>query len=227
MKKIIVTFGILLFANMAYALTTETFENTDKNSVKSGISKYILLRGGKLNYGNDYMSDSYTAYETVQTSRGTVFYTYVFNLSENNGNTKLNLSIFKNIQGTSPSPVGIEHEQKTMDAIKASVRGRYLYGLGFDFEKYFYNGNTIVAPKGKETGIVLTKVKYDALKQGLRQGDVIVEINGVPLSEIPLDKFANILYANTMSDILELTYLRDGIKHKVNLTPRPSVNKTF
>lgn len=227
MKKIAVLLTLLCTISIANAQVSDVFLNMDENAVKSGISKYILSKGGKVNSSEMYDSNTFHAAEIVSTSRGAFKYTYVFNVSPQGENTRLDMAIYKEAYGMSPVAVDTSIEQGIMEIIKKTVQGRFLYGLGFEKETVTYNGKSYKIPKGRETGIVLTAAKYDAAKQGLMIGDVIVAIDGVPLNQIPINKFATALHANNMTDTLNLTCTRAGRTFQVTLTPRPSNVKKF
>ena len=226
MKKIL-TALLLTTATVSHAQVSEFFNGMDSNSLKAGISKYILTRGGNINHGESYSSNTFQAVEQIKTKRGTYTYNYLFNLTPNEEGTKLDLVVYEAVYGSQPRQTSLENEQKIMEAIKVAVKGRLLYGLGFDFASYDYEGRKIKAPKGKETGIVLTAVKYDALKQGLMAGDVIVEINSVPLKDIPLVEYASVLNAKTVTDTLTLTCKRKNEIIKVTIKPRLTNNRVF
>lgn len=227
MKKIFLALILFISSNLAYATTTEVFDGMDENALKAGISKYILTRGGVVNHGESYSSNTFQAVEQRHTKRGIYTYNYVFKLTPLDESTRLDLTVYYSAYGMAPKNVEPYDEQKIMEAIKGAIKGRLLYGLGFDFDTYTYEGGKIKAPKGRETGIVLTTVKYDALKKGLMAGDVITEVNGVPLNKIPLKEYATILNAKSMTDTLNLTVKRNGNLINVTLTPRLSNNRTF
>lgn len=226
MKKFL-TLLILSMTSASYAMTSEFFENTDVNAVKAGISKYILTKGGKIDHGESYDANTFQAFEQIQTKYGTYIYYYAFNLVPSNNGTRLDLIVSKASQGSKPSMVDEETEKKVMEKIKASLKGRFLYGLGFEFEIYNTPEGKIKAPKGRETGIKLTAVKYDALKKGLMAGDIITEINGVPLNQIPIKEYAVILFAQNMTDSITLTYKRGKETGVVTLIPRSSNTRVF
>lgn len=225
MKKILI--ALLLTTSACYAQVSEFFDGMDENAVKAGISKYILTKGGSISHGESYNSNLIKATEVVVLNRRNHVYNYIFNLTPNQNGTRLDLSVFESKYGSSPANAGIDIEQKVMNNIKTSIKGRFLYGLGFDFANYTENNITYKAPKGKDTGIVITAVKYDAMKKGIIAGDRIIEINDTPLKDIPLEQYATILHAKTMTDTLNLTLKRGDSTYKVILTPRLSNNRTF
>lgn len=227
MKKIFIAALLLTGLSAAQAQVSEFFPGMDENAVKSGISKYIISKGGKVNSSEIYSSDTFHAVEVVQTSRGTFKYNYTFNVAPQGDGSRLDMSIYKEGYGIESASVGSSIEQGIMEIIKKNIQGRFLYGLGFEKETVSYNGKTYKIPKGRETGIVLTAAKYDAAKQGLLVGDIITEIEGVPLNEIPINVFATALHAKSMTDTLNLTCKRAGRTFNVTLTPRPSTVKTF
>ena len=227
MKKIL-TLGILLITGASYAQTSEFFGGMDSNAVSAGISKYIITRGGKVSRGEGASSNIIQAVEQIRIKNVLYTYNYVFKLTPEDKGTKLDMIAYKSAYGSKPAEVDILTEQKIMEAIKGSIKGRFLYGLGFEYSTYNDADGTIIkAPKGREKGIVLTNVKYDALKQGLMPGDVIIEINKTPLNEIPLKEYASVLNAKSITDTLNLTIKRGGQNFNVDLKPRMSNNKTF
>ena len=209
MKKIFLALILFVSSNLAYATTSEVFDGMDENALKAGISKYILTRGGVVNHGESYSSNTFQAVEQRHTKRGIYTYNYVFKLTPLDESTRLDLTVYYSAYGMAPKNVEPYDEQKIMEAIKGAIKGRLLYGLGFDFDTYTYEGGKIKAPKGRETG------------------DVITEVNGVPLNKIPLKEYATILNAKSMTDSLNLTVKRNGNLINVTLTPRLSNNKTF
>lgn len=226
MKKIMIL-ALLCLTGASYGTTSEFFNNMDSNALKAGISKYIITKGGKISHGASYEANTFQGVEQVQTKHGTYTYNYIFNLVPEEGGTRLNLTVLESSYGSTPRNTDSVTEQKIMEGIKNSTKGRFLYGLGFEFDTYDSKNGKIKAPKGKDTGIKLTAVKYDALKKGLMPGDLIIEINDTPLVDIPIEEYATILHARTMTDTLTLTYKRNGEIHKVTLTPRLSNVKVF
>ncbi len=228
MKKIYLGL-ILLFFTLApsYSMVQETFMGVDTNSLKAGISKHILTRGGKVIHNNSYEANNFQGMETLRTEDGIYNFYYSFNLVPIQDGTRLDLIVYKGMNGDKPQPADLKTEQKTMERIKSSIKGRYLYGLGFEFDYYDTPNGKIKAPKGRDKGIKLTAVKYDAQKKGLMAGDIITEINGVSLDEIPIEKYAVILNANSMSDSITLTYKRRGQTGQVTLIPRLSNARVF
>ncbi len=226
MKKIIL-FSILFTVNPVFAHVSEVFQGQDINMVKAGISKYILQKGGAIDHGGSYESNSIRAMEKVREKYGTYSYIYSFNITPLENGVKVDLSGVKKLSGGEAQPLGEEIERIVMNNILNSSKGRFLYGLGFDFDYYNTQTGSIKAPKGKETGIKITNVKYDAQKQGLQAGDVIVKINGRYLKDIPIDEYAAILHAKSLTDTVELTYIRNGIEKTVILSPRLSNPKVF
>lgn len=227
MKKTIIAAMILFAALPAFSTTSEIFENQDVNAVKAGIAKYILTKGGKIYHGKSYEANTFQAVEQVYSGYSSFTYNYIFNLTPVSNGTRLDLSVLKSSSGSKPVSADILTEQKIMENIKNSAKGRFLYGLGFDFDTYDTANGKIKAPKGREEGIKLTAVRYDAAKKGLLAGDIITEINGVPLKQIPIEEFATALNAKTMTDEINLTFIRNGKKNSVTLIPRLSNNKTF
>lgn len=226
MKKILII-AFLFITGVCYAQVSEFFDGMDENAVKAGISKYILAKGGNISHGESYNLNVIQATEVVVLNKKNHIYNYIFNLTPNQNGTKLDLSVFESKYGKSPVSAGIDIEQKVMNNIKTSIKGRFLYGLGFDSANYTENNITYRAPKGRDSGIVITAVKYDAMKKGIIAGDRIIEINDTPIKDIPLEKYATILHAKTMSDTLNLTLKRGDSIYKVILTPRLSNNRTF
>jgi len=222
MKKILI---LILCAICAptYAATSEFFENTDVNAMKAGISKYLLTRGANIFHNNSYEANDFQAAEIVRTGTySQSSYNYAFNLTPNGKGVILTVAAIKD--GGSEDNI---METKLIQNIRQSMTGRFLYGLGFEFDYYDTVNGKIKAPKGKETGIVITGVKYDALNKGLMAGDIITEINNVPLSKIPMEEFSTILFAKSINDTIKLTYKRGNTTNKVNLTPRASNRKVF
>ncbi len=213
----------LFFSQASYSMTQEFFENVDVHSLKAGVSKFLLIRGAKVFHNESYEANTFQAVELVRVGQySTAQYQYAFNLSPMKNGTRLDLIAIK--QGSGNDPV---MEAKLMELIKQSMQGRFLYGLGFDFDNYSTSKGNIKAPKGKNTGIKITAVKYDALKKGLQAGDVIIEINDVPISEMPIDEYATALFAKSINDSITLTYKRGAETKKVTLIPRVSNRKTF
>lgn len=213
-----------LFCSQAvYAMTSEFFENVDVHSLKAGVSKYLLIKGAKVYHNESYEANTFQAVDLVRVGTySTAQYQYAFNLTPMQNGTRLDLIAVK--QGSGNDPV---MERKLMDNIKQSMQGRFLYGLGFEFDNYSTSKGNIKAPKGKNSGIKLTAVKYDALKKGLQAGDVIIEINGIPISEMPIEDYATVLFAKSINDSVTLTYKRGKETNKVTLTPRVSNRKVF
>ena len=213
----------LFCSQAAYAMTSEFFENVDVHSLKAGVSKYLLIKGAKVYHNESYEANTFQAVDLVRVGTySTAQYQYAFNLTPMQNGTRLDLIAVK--QGS-----GNDHvmERKLMDNIKQSMQGRFLYGLGFEFDNYSTSKGNIKAPKGKNSGIKLTAVKYDALKKGLQAGDVIIEINGIPISEMPIEDYATVLFAKSINDSVTLTYKRGKETNKVTLTPRVSNRKVF
>ena len=227
MKKTAIFLIFLASCIMANAETSEFFDNLDENAVKAGISKYILSRGGNISHGDSYSSNTIQATEILQTTKGRYQYNYIFKIIPKEKGTELDMVVLKSGYGISPVNIDIQKEQKIMESIKASIKGRFLYGLGFEYAIYNENGKIYKAPKGRNKGIVLTAVKYDALKKGLMTGDIIIEVNGTPLNEIPIEKYTNILNAKSLTDELTLTCLRGNKKFNVILIPRLSNTRIF
>ena len=213
-----------LFCSQAvYAMTSEFFENVDVHSLKAGVSKYLLIKGAKVYHNESYEANTFQAVDLVRVGTySTAQYQYAFNLTPMQNGTRLDLIAVK--QGSGNDPV---MERKLMDNIKQSMQGRFLYGLGFEFDNYSTSKGNIKAPKGKNSGIKLTAVKYDALKKGLQAGDVIIEINEIPISEMPIEDYATVLFAKSINDSVTLTYKRGKETNKVTLTPRVSNRKVF
>ncbi len=227
MKKFLIT-AFLFSMSPCFATVSQVFENMDSNALKAGISKYILTQGGKVFHGESYENNTFQAIEQKSNKAyGSFTYNYIFNITPLNNGTKLDLTVLRSSYGSKGVQVDLATEQQIMEKIKNATQGRFLYGLGFEFDYYDSINGKIKAPKGKETGIVLTAVKYDALKKGLMIGDVIVEINDVPIKDMPIEKYKSALYAKTMTDTLTLTYIRNGKINKVTITPRLSNNKVF
>ena len=221
--KIFSIVSVLFFSQVSYSMTSEFFENVDVHSLKAGVSKYLLTKGAKVFHIESYEANTFQATEMIRTGYySTTPYQYAFNLVPMENGTRLDLIANKAEGGNDPAM-----ERKLMDGIKQSIQGRFLYGLGFEFDTYSTSKGNIKAPKGKNTGIKLTVVKYDALKKGLQPGDIITEINGVPLSEIPIEEYATVLFAKSINDSVTLTYKRGEEINKVTLTPRVSNRKTF
>lgn len=217
------TMLLLVLTPVSYGMTSEFFEGIDSNALKAGISKYLLTKGAKVYHNESYEADSFQAAEVVRTGKySSSVYNYLFNLNQNENGTYLNVTAVK-----SDSGVDNTMEKKLIDDIRQSITGKFLYGLGFEFELYDSDNGKIKAPKGKEGGIKLTAVKYDALNKGLQIGDIIIEINDVPLSEIPIEKFATALFAKSINDAITLTYKRGQVINKVTLIPRVSNRKVF
>ena len=214
---------VLFFSQASYAMTSEFFENVDVHSLKAGVSKFLLIRGAKVYHNESYEANTFQAAEMVRTgSYSTVQYQYAFNLTPMQNGTRLDLIAMKSESGNDPSM-----EAKLMALIKQSIQGRFLYGLGFEFDNYSTSKGNIKAPKGKNSGIKLTAVKYDALKKGLQAGDIITEINGVPISNMPIEEYATALFAKSINDSITLTYKRGNTINTVTLIPRASNRKTF
>ncbi len=227
MKKFIIAIVIVLCSSPSFSAVTEVFYGMDSNSLKAGIGKYIHTRGGKVLRGDDYSSNVFQATEQVQTSRGSYTYIYAFNVSDIENGAKLDMKVLKASIDSKGAPVDLNTEKLLMDGIKTAIKGRFLYGLGFDFAYYDSPIGKVKAPKGRETGIVLTAVRYDALKKGLQAGDVITAINYTPLSQIPINDYASILNAKSLTDTLTLTYKRGAVTNTVTLTPRLSNTRVF
>lgn len=226
MKKLL-TFILIMITVPCFAKTSEFFQGIDENALKAGISKYILTRGGKIYHGESYQSNTFMAVEQLSNGYSAYTYRYLFNIEPSDDGAKLNLDVVKSTAGVKPYNIDINEEKKIMDAIIASIKGRFLYGLGFDFDTYDSKTGKIKAPKGKETGIVLTAVRYDALKKGLQKGDKIIKVNGALLKDIPIEKYASILSAKSLTDSIILTCKRKDEIFTVTLVPRLSNIKTF
>ncbi|MCD8024310.1 MAG: PDZ domain-containing protein [Candidatus Gastranaerophilales bacterium] len=223
----ILTFIIISGVNLpCFSTVSKTFEGSDINEIKAGISKYILTKGGTVNHNGSYDNNTFQAAEVIRQNRTNYTLLYTFNLTETPNGTKLDLQANRVYSGTA-APLSLDEEQKLMENISSSITGRFLYGLGFDFEYYNSSNGRIKAPKGRETGIKLTAVKYDALKQGLQTGDIITEINGIPLKDIPLSEYAVILHAKSLSDSITLTYKRGDKTGRVTLSPRLNTTRVF
>lgn len=69
-----------------------------------------------------------------------------------------------------------------------------------------------------ESGVMLMEVSngYPAADAGLKDGDVITEINGEKVSTTPEFKYE--LYKHSVGDTIEVTYIRDGKEKKTNVT---------
>lgn len=227
MKKICALLFLLFCINSAHAAVSEVFEGMDENYVKAGISKYILTRGGKINHGESYSSNLIQAIDYVYENNKNVIYVYNFKITPDEAGAKLDLIVLKKAPNNKWENTSLDVETKTMARIKSSIKGRLLYGLGFDFELYDTSNGKIKAPKGKETGVILTAVRYDALKQGLQAGDVIIEVNGVLTKDIPIEEFASIFFAKNMTDSLTLKYRRNTQTGTVVIKPRLSNTKVF
>ena len=229
MRKIFILITVLFFIVLPSFATVEyTFDNMDSNSVKAGISKYILTKGGKVFHGESYELNTFQAIEQVRDKTyGLCTYNYLFNITPISNGSKLKLTVLRNSYGSKGVQVDLTTEQQVMDKIKATIQGRFLYVLGFEFDYYDTQKGKVKAPKGKQTGIVLTAVKYDARKKGLMVGDVIVEINGESIVDMPIEKYKTVLFAKSMTDTLTLTYKRNGKLATVTIMPRLSNHKTF
>lgn len=225
MKKILI--ALLLTTNVCLAQVDEYFNGMDENALKAGISKYVLSKGGLIDHGESYSSDTIRAVENVTINKRKYKYNYVMKLTPDEGGTKLSLIVLESSYGSSPVQASAEIEKQVMNNIKASIKGRFLYGLGFEFDTYTEDGKTYNAPKGKETGIYITAVKYDAQKQGILPGDIIVKINGTATKDIPLDIYSSILSAKTMTDTVNLTLKRGLSTYEVTLKPRLSNTRVF
>ncbi len=222
-KTVSILFLLFSVVQSSGAMTSEVFDGVDSNALKAGISKYLLTKGAKIYHPDSYESNTFQATETVSNGRySTTSYVYAFKLTPLQDGTRLDLTAVK-----SGSEVDSLMEEKLMNNIKTSLTGRFLYGLNFEFSEYDTPKGKIKAPKGKETGIKLTGVKYDALQKGLMAGDTIVAINNVDIKEIDIEDFATILFAKSINDSITLTYERNGLKNTVTLIPRASNRKVF
>ena len=222
LKSFLLVFA-LLFSQASFAITSEFFENVDVHSLKAGVSKFLLVRGAKVYHNESYEANTFQATEIVRAGTySNAQYQYAFNLVPMQNGTRLDLIAVKSGSGND-----LSMEKKLMDAIKQNMQGRFLYGLGFEFDNYSTSKGNIKAPKGKNTGIKLTAVKYDALKKGLQAGDIITEINGVSIKEMPIEEFATVLFAKSINDSITLTYKRGEETKKVTLIPRVSNRKIF
>lgn len=69
-----------------------------------------------------------------------------------------------------------------------------------------------------ESGVMLMEVSngYPAADAGLKDGDVITEINGEKISTTSQFKYE--LYKHSVGDTIEVTYIRDGKEKKTNVT---------
>lgn len=69
-----------------------------------------------------------------------------------------------------------------------------------------------------ESGVMLMEVSngYPAADAGLKDGDVITEINGEKVSTTSEFKYE--LYKHSVGDTIEVTYIRDGKEKKTNVT---------
>ena len=69
-----------------------------------------------------------------------------------------------------------------------------------------------------ESGVMLMEVSngYPAADAGLKDGDVITEINGEKVSTTSQFKYE--LYKHSVGDTIEVTYIRDGKEKKANVT---------
>ena len=69
-----------------------------------------------------------------------------------------------------------------------------------------------------ESGVMLMEVSngYPAADAGLKDGDVITEINGEKVSTTSEFKYE--LYKHSVGDTIEVTYVRDGKEKKANVT---------
>ena len=69
-----------------------------------------------------------------------------------------------------------------------------------------------------DEGVAITKIKKDsnAAKSKLQKGDIIIKINQTEIKDIAYLRYE--LYQHRRGDVIDITYLRDGKKHKTKVT---------
>ena len=228
MKKILFLICVLFGVNSVYAKVEEVFIGSDVNELKAGAAKYFMIKGANVHHINSYEANNFQAVEKKpQGAYGSVTYYYNVNFIPVEKGTKLELVMMKSSANDEPHTISLSDETSVLNGIKASMTGKFLYGLGFEYDLYDFNGEKIKAPKGKETGIVLTAVNYDAKSKGLMAGDKIISINNVSIKDMPVDEYSKALFAKSINDTLTLTYKRGNNINTVTLKPKRSKTRVF
>ena len=228
MKKILISILMISGINAASATVSDVFIGSDVNELKAGAAKYFMIKGANVHHTNSYEANNFQAIEKrPQGAYGSVTYYYNLNFIPVEKGTKLELTMLKASANDDPVQADTVFEQNVLDGIKSSMTGKFLYGLGFEYDLYDSNGEKIKAPKGKETGITITAVNYDAKKKGLIAGDKIIAINNIPIKDMPLEEYSKALFAKSINDTITLTYKRGKNINSVTLVPKRSKTRVF